>query len=286
MLTQTIRPNLANTNIRIYSSKKENIMKAREFDWHIHNELEILIVNKGNITFYIGNNIYHLSKGDIIFVNSNVPHKCFFLNGSAHTYIQFKTNISTDDSGKNDYLFHFITRIGKDIAILKKDTPINNQIAECIKKASAEHAEHLPSYDIFIKGYVYQILAILYRNNIISNPEDFFSSHNIEKVLPVLNYIDKHFAENLTLDEMSKMLNIDKSYFCRLLKKAVNTTFTDYLNFVRICYAEKFLTNTNKSISEISYSVGFSSLAYFTKIFKKYKNCTPSVYRKASMVNE
>ncbi len=282
MKTEILHPTLANTTIRVHNGRKSN-SEGRWFDWHMHNEFELLIVTEGEKIYYIENNTFPLCEGDIIFLNSNVPHKTFQPGNSRSTHVQFQATINPGDLEKKDFLFHFINHTSTDIAIFKKGTPINAQLSECIIKSSTEHAKQLPSYDLFIKGYVYQILAILYRNNIINNPEDFFSSHNIEKVLPVLNYIDKHFAENVTLDEMSRMLNIDKSYFCRIFKKAVNTTFTDYLNFVRICHAEKLLTTTDKSISEISYQVGFSSLAYFTKTFKEYKNCTPSIYKKASM---
>ena len=102
----------------------------------------------------------------------------------------------------------------------------------------------------------------------------------IIKIMPVLEYIDKHYSEALTLPELSKILNINEYYFCRLFKKMVNTSFVQYLNFVRVCKAEKMLLSTDKSISEISYETGFSSVSYFNRTFKKYKLSTPGNYRK------
>ena len=81
------------------------------------------------------------------------------------------------------------------------------------------------------------------------------------------------------------MMGFDRSYFCRIFKSAIGATFTEYLNFVRICKAEKKLATTSESILEISAEVGFSSVSYFNKIFKKYKNCSPSAYRSTAYCN-
>ena len=96
-----------------------------------------------------------------------------------------------------------------------------------------------------------------------------------------MTYINKNYADDLALEDMSAMLGFDRSYFCRIFKSATGATFTEYLNFVRICKAEKRLSEGNDSILDISAEVGFSSVSYFNKVFKKYRNCSPSLYRSA-----
>ena len=81
------------------------------------------------------------------------------------------------------------------------------------------------------------------------------------------------------------MQNLNPSYFCRIFKRASGSGFIDYLNFVRICKSEKLLAAGTKSILDVSYDVGFSSVSYFNRIFKKYKNCTPTEYRRAQYEN-
>lgn len=65
----------------------------------------------------------------------------------------------------------------------------------------------------------------------------------------------------------------------------IGNTFTEYLNFVRICKAEHML-RSGSSISDAAYVVGFSSLSYFNRVFKKYKFCSPSDYKKISKQRE
>ena len=103
----------------------------------------------------------------------------------------------------------------------------------------------------------------------------------VQKILPILSYINQSYAENITLEDASERLNFDPSYFCRIFKTATGATFTEYLNFVRISKAEKMLSKTRQSILEISEAVGFSSVSYFTRMFKKYRSCSPRVYHTA-----
>ena len=97
--------------------------------------------------------------------------------------------------------------------------------------------------------------------------------------------VNKNYSENVSLEEASSLLGFDTSYFCRIFKSATGATFTEYLNFVRICKAEKLLSQTKKSILEISEAVGFSSLSYFNRVFKRIRNSSPGNYRLAEHIN-
>lgn len=279
MRTEIISPTFANTSVKI--SNPSYVLKEPSLcDWHIHDAFEIFMIKNGEKNCYVGDRTYNLSKGDIMFVNRNIPHKTYTEKGSNFFLLQFKMNITLGDFTTPEYIFNFENSLKNDCVLFKKGTKGNEEIRECIDKIILEYARLENSYEAFIKAYVYQILAVLYRNNILKNPEISFKTEDIEKIAPVFEYVNTHFAEEITLEDVSRILNLDKSYFCRFFKKAVNTTFVNYLNFVRICQAEKLLLTTGKSVTEISYEVGFSSVAYFTKTFGKYRGCTPGIYKK------
>lgn len=115
---------------------------------------------------------------------------------------------------------------------------------------------------------------------ILKDAVSFFDEKSINRIYPALEYIENHYNENISLDDVSATLNVDKAHFCRLFKKATNTSFVQYLNFVRIQKAEKLLTETELSISEISHRVGFSSPTYFAETFRMIMNCTSRFYKK------
>ena len=249
---------------------------------HYHDELEFLIVYHGDFAITVDEVEYIATPGDIVFINSGVPHKTHSVTPALTGLVQFR---------ENDYLDNDITKIIKysvrfnnltdsKIKILK-----SRELFSAIDRIIVENEEKKKGYEIFIKSEVYQILAILYRMDILIDSEELFATKEMQKIVPALEYVNKSYAENVTLDATSAMLGFDPSYFCRMFKSATGATFTEYLNFVRICKAEKLLSRTQKSILDISEEVGFSSLSYFNRVFKKYRNCSPRSYRLADYKN-
>lgn len=252
------------------------------WNWHIHEEYEMYMSIDGSKTFCINNNEYTLRKGDIIFINEKIPHKTKTPQGSKGFLIQFKAINEPNSAYK--YLIHFINHSSLDVSVFKASTAINAELSNCLTSIIKENTSRAKSFEDFIRAEIYKIFAILYRYDIIKNPECFFVTNEINKILPVLHYIDSHYNEKISLQYVSSLLNFDKSHFCRIFKKSVHTSLVDYINFVRISEAEKLLILTEKTISDIAEATGFVSTAYFTKIFKRYKACTPSQYRKYKII--
>ena len=93
------------------------------------------------------------------------------------------------------------------------------------------------------------------------------------------SYINAHQADALSLDEVSRVLNVSTFYFCKMFKKATGLTFTDYLSRTRIEKAKNLLINPNIRISEAAYECGFASLTHFNRTFKRVTGTSPTVYR-------
>ena len=98
----------------------------------------------------------------------------------------------------------------------------------------------------------------------------------------LIYYLHRHYAEDLTLDEVAKEFHYNKSYLCQLLAKD-NTTFHDTLNEIRIYNACKLLGTTEKSVEVIAAEVGFGSTKSFYENFRKFRGCTPREYREANV---
>ena len=249
---------------------------------HYHDELEFIIIYEGNFAITVDGVEYFAEGGDVVFVGSGVPHSTRYVAPSRTGLIQFR---------ENDFLSSQITKIIKysvkfnnlsesKIRIIK-----NRELFDSLDRILLESDEKKPAFEMFVRSEVYRILAILYREGILLDTESFFQSKEIQKILPVLEYVNKNYSENVALEEISSLLGFDVSYFCRIFKSATGATFTEYLNFVRVCKAEKLLTQTEKSILEISDAVGFSSVSYFNRVFKKIRFCSPKSYRKLKVEN-
>ena len=277
MYNEIIKSNIPNISsiVKIISGKRE---EATFCPLHYHDEIELLVNFEGKFTAVVDGKEYHSSAGDIIFINSRVPHSTYSDGGYDQALIQFK---------EEDFLEESITKIvrysakfqsldDQRILIIKSD-----ELFKTLCDVVREKAEEKESFELFIKGGIYKTLGTLYRMGVLKNYEKIWKTKETQKILPALSYINTHYSENITLKEMSDLLGFDSSYFCRLFKLSTGATFTEYLNFVRVCRAEKMLAKTDLSILEISEKVGFCSISYFNRIFKKYKSASPSYYRSA-----
>lgn len=242
-------------------------------DWHHHEDIEILLVRNGVLDVYIGNKKYTIEKNNTIVINRHIPHKTQTYDDTVIFLIQFK-----HDALKNVTTFFY--KNTPNFFIFKEGTKNAEQLHTCLLKTRNEYKERQNSYQDFIRAYIYEITAILYRSKFLINPNDITSLPNYNQIEPALNYAYKNYANHITLDEITQLVHINKSYFCRLFKSVTGISFIEYVYRIRLYKAEKLLLRSDKNITEIAYEVGFSSSAYFTKIFREQKGISPMFYRK------
>ena len=190
--------------------------------------------------------------------------------------IQFKPPAPADS------IAHYITRFANSHAmpafLFKKGMPESFEIQHLFELIMKENEEKNPLWIEHIHAYINLLILILRRKGIIANTKNI-NWENINKIRPVLDYIDNNYAENITTEQLGKLLNLSENYFYRIFKKITGTNPINYINFVRVCKAEKLLKQ-NINFSDIAYETGFSSQSYFCKTFKKYTRYSPKEYKK------
>lgn len=143
-----------------------------------------------------------------------------------------------------------------------------------------ESSEREQGFNLMIRSSVYQIIARLVRDGALRNPDGEVDSAAVGKLRSVFDFVEKNFASPITLEDAAATLGLNPSYFCRIFRTVTGLTFTEYLSSVRIARSKQLLQTTSESITDISMDVGFASVNYFNRIFKKTVNCTPTVYRR------
>ena len=98
-------------------------------------------------------------------------------------------------------------------------------------------------------------------------------------ITPAIEYIQKNYRQNISLDYIADLCQISNSYLSRLFKKVVGSNYVSYVNLVRISHAKKLLASTNKAIADIALELGFEESGYFIKVFKRFEGFTPNQYR-------
>lgn len=100
------------------------------------------------------------------------------------------------------------------------------------------------------------------------------------EILAVVNYINKHYRDPLTLDDVAEHVDMSKYHFCRLFKCTTGSSFVQYLNNLRISKVHKMLLETKLSIGDIASLTGFSTREQLTRVFKSVYLVSPAVFRK------
>lgn len=96
----------------------------------------------------------------------------------------------------------------------------------------------------------------------------------------VIQYLNIHMTEKITLDDLANKFFISKSFLVKRFKKETNKTIIEYLNYIRVEASKMLLITTAKTVEEIAYSVGYDSPKYFSRIFKSFVGISPANFCK------
>jgi two-component system response regulator YesN len=107
--------------------------------------------------------------------------------------------------------------------------------------------------------------------------------HTNQIIAKSKEYINENYGKDISLDELSRKLDVSPYYFSKLFKEETGENFIEYLNTTRIEQAKNRLRNPEMSMKEIGYEVGYSDPNYFSRIFKKYVGVTPTEFREGAV---
>ena len=143
-----------------------------------------------------------------------------------------------------------------------------------------EYHQSIPSFDAHKIQSISNTASMFIKYILLENLLKPSHDQRMEKVMA---YIDKHLENSLSIQEITKNVNLSKSALYRMFHAHFNCTVSEYVNQRRIEKSVHYLSETDLSMDEISGKVGFSSVSYFTRIFKKLKGTTPLQYKKQLM---
>lgn len=126
---------------------------------------------------------------------------------------------------------------------------------------------------------VIEIFSQLKKYNEYIFCEDYTSSEY--KLKQALNYIKENFKKSITLKEVADYMNYSTTYFSKSFKKHVGVNFNKYITQIRINEAKILLKDSNMSVNDLAFNLGYNEPNYFCKVFKKKEGITPSEYRES-----
>lgn len=115
-----------------------------------------------------------------------------------------------------------------------------------------------------------------------SAPEDDETHGDISKssaVYPAVAYIKGHLSETVTMNSMAELCHLSPSYFSRLFGREAGENYNSYVNRQKINASKRLLRETNKTVSQIAFDLGYQDVSHYISLFKRFEGITPTVYR-------
>ncbi|WIM38158.1 AraC family transcriptional regulator [Paenibacillus sp. PK4536] len=250
---------------------------------HWHEHLEWMIVYKGSFRVQIGTEHQDITVGDIVFVNTRQIHAAFPLEEDTELIcIVFNEalirNIQLDHT-ESRYIRPLLENQLGLPAIFPKDHPLAKQVTFYLQQMIIEYEQSTSGSELLIKSYLLACIGWLYR--IVAHDHiELPASHQPAYMQPLFQHLSHHFRESISIETAAELCQLTPTYFCYLFKKTTGKTFIEYINMLRIHEAEQLLRSGDWNISQVAYHCGFTSLNYFGRVFKQYKQMSPSRWLK------
>ncbi|NLM10987.1 MAG: AraC family transcriptional regulator [Clostridiaceae bacterium] len=251
-------------------------------DCHWHDEFELLLMTSGEAVFRVGDLKYTVKKGQALFIKSGEIHSASSDEGvwgfSAIVFHPSLLNSNPYDKIQNDYINQIIKKQYIFATLISGIEPWEQELLYQLKKIIEIAGRKEYTYELLIKSHLYVIFSLLLKNARAETEQNL--TYKCDRLKNVIQYIQSNYSLQLSINDLSKMVNMSEGHFCRYFKKIVAKTPIEYLNYIRIIRACDLLRNTERKILDIAMEVGFNNFSYFINRFKKYMKVTPANYRK------
>ena len=257
-----------------YNDENEN------YPPHWHTPFEVIMPVKNIYTVDVGENHYVLREGDILVICPGIVHELFAPETGER--IIFQPGLSQVQIRELELL---ISLIRPAVLITPEKYPTFHQTAhQLMLEIKEEYFRCEPYYETAIYSHFLRILVDIGRlHGALKHPSADASNSRqkdyLDKFLYITNYINEHFAEDLSLEQIADLAGFSKYHFTRLFKQYTDTSFYKYLNQKRIDYAKTLLLDPNLPVLDVALQCGFSSLSAFLRMFKQLNMCTPTEFR-------
>lgn len=257
----------------------------RPLQHHRHFQFEITRVDHGNGIYTIEHHQYPIQPGDFFVFSSNEFHSITNIGkeGLQITNLHFCPQFLWDSAPERH------TRMNINFCF-SHNPDFSNRIAcadagnltELFRQMKQEISLNDQEACLSIKSLLSLFLISLVRRHSYLNPLSDTGHDQLYSIRHVLSYIDGHFDEKITLQELSALAGLTPTYFSTLFKQAVGISLWNYISSKRIDKAVRLITSeeTKQNMLDIAGECGFHNSANFNKTFKKFTGMTPREYQK------
>ena len=234
---------------------------------HAHRHAEMFFIMSGSGTFQLQRHSFPVSGRSLVIINPGVMHCEQSNQGSPLEYIVLGVENLEMAAKEQGYV---LTTFNRDW-----DT-----VSVSLRLMLQEARSGQDGYSQVCQRMLEIILLRILRRRGLSLASEAVGMDDNRECGMVRRYIDEHFKESITLDQLAELAHINKYYLVHAFRKTYGTSPINYLISRRIQESRFLLTNSNHSLSQIARILGFSSLSYFSQSFHRAEGVSPMEYRK------
>ena len=260
------------------------IVDESDVDIHWHNYYQIALCTGGTGEFVFEKKTYSYKAGDIFIVDNMEKHGAFADPGTtaSFTFLIFYPQFILHNADRKfdyEYLLPFLYDSEEFCNKIDGGSAFGQKLKELLNDIIQENRRRRPGYRHLISAKLRVVLAELLGYYNLGEAGHAVVDRFI-KLRPAIEYMEKHYPENITLEETAKVVFLSASRFRHLFQETMHVGFKEYLIGLRYQAAKKLLANSDLTVSEIAAQAGFSNLYSFYKLFEQHEKMTPSDYRK------
>ncbi len=231
-------------------------------------DYHLLFITEGVCVAKINGVMVSLNAGDLLFYRPGEPQWYTFNKGRCCSFWVHLSGTSVgelcDFAGMNEgHIFHL-----NDLKAIER----------IHMKLIIETQAKQRGYQLFVQSYVQQLFGQIYRQ--LSDKDTSFSANTDERILKVLNVLDRLYYRPLDIEQLAAECNVGRDRFLHLFTKSVGMPPQKYLTAVRMKNAKRYLAESDMTVAEIAERCGYPDSMYFSRIFKKHSGLPPTEYRK------
>ena len=250
----------------------------------LHNEAVFGLIVSGQMSISIDDRVISLAENDIYFISPNCKYRFSDFENAAVEVISL--NFSNATAVSQDYIPQSIIRalVNGNCSPFAKISPGDAGYAfmhGAIQEIKAAETQKSDYFQLQVYSRIYGLFYELFANKYIKILDVEMRSKKYRALLRVTHYIDEHYSEGVSLEEVAEATGISRYYVSHLFKELMDNTFVGYVNELRLNHAAMLLVTTDSPIIEIASKSGFNNLSNFNRAFKMYFGKTPSSYRKS-----
>ena len=241
-------------------------------DWHSvphsHQHIELFYIVGGKGQFLIQGQLYPVLANQLVIINPGILHTEVSLNAQPLEYLVLGIEgieLAVDESANSGF------------SILEHIE--NAEITSCMRNILREMELKPNGYEDVCQAYMEILIIRLMRSTDLTVPSNPQALSSNRQCAAVKRYIDQHFKEALTLDHLAEEVHMNKYYLSHAFKREFGVSPMNYMISQRIEESKYLLAETDLSLSQIGRLLGFSSLSYFSQVFRRTQAISPHEYR-------